>query len=119
MTETDDLALDVWLDGDCSLCRRSKTWCEERDQDRKLRFHDFRSAPDHVLPMPRSLLEASMWVCRSDGLRREGFDAWREILSRLPRWRWFAALARLPPAAWIGPPLYRLVARIRFRIPGG
>jgi predicted DCC family thiol-disulfide oxidoreductase YuxK len=67
--------------------------------------------------VPRQRLEASLWVRGTDGRQREGFAAWREILSRLPRWRWLAAVTGLLPVRWLGPPLYRLVARFRHRIP--
>ena len=91
--EPEDLALDVWIDGNCPLCRRSRRWCEDRE-------------------MRRCGMD-----CWNDGHRQEGFAAWREILRHLPRWCWLAAFTGVPPVSWVGPPLYRLVARFRQRVP--
>ncbi len=67
--------------------------------------------------MEREAHEASMWVRDSEGTLFEGFAAWRRIVAELPGWKWLATLTGLPPASWIGPTLYRLVARFRFVLP--
>lgn len=102
--------LDVWIDGACELCLKSRAWCELRDLDRRLTFNDFRSAEESDLPVDRRDLEFSMWVRDGQGNLLEGFAAWRRIMGELPRWRWLARLASLPPLSSIGPTLYRLVA---------
>ena len=109
--------LEVWMDGDCSVCRASMAWCEVRDRGERVRFHDFRAAADDDLPAPREVLEASIWVRGPDGALHEGFEGWRTILGALPRWRWLAHATRFPPLRWLGPPIYRLVAGNRS--PGG
>ena len=106
---------EVWFDGACALCARSKIWCEQRDLSRRLRFRDFRSSSESELPVERVLLERSLWLRCADGAMLEGYGAWREILTLLPRWRWLAVLAGLPPFSWAGPPLYRFIARSRRR----
>jgi predicted DCC family thiol-disulfide oxidoreductase YuxK len=108
--------LEVWMDGECGLCRRSQEWCEIRDRDRRLRFRDFRTADDRALPAPRATHEGSMWVADTDGSLLEGFAAWRRIMTEFPRWGWLARLAGLPPLSWLGPPLYRLVAAHRHHL---
>jgi predicted DCC family thiol-disulfide oxidoreductase YuxK len=107
--------LQVWVDGGCELCRRSRAWCELRDRDGRIDFHDFRSAREEELPVSREDLEASMWVRDRTGNVLEGYAAWRRIIGELPRWRWLARLASLPPFILIGPAFYRLVAANRYR----
>ena len=109
---TDD-GVRIWYDGDCELCRRSRAWCEVRATPSRLRFIDFRALPDGQLPVPRSELESSIWVKTDDGDFLRGFDAWRQVLLAVPRWRWLAWLSGIPPLRWIGPPFYHLVARVR------
>jgi predicted DCC family thiol-disulfide oxidoreductase YuxK len=110
----DSRPLEVWVDGDCNLCQRSQAWCEQRDGDGILRFRDFRTADRDDLPASYAQHEGSMWVREADGSLAEGFSGWRLITQRLPGWRWLAVAAGYPPLSWIGPPLYRLVARIRY-----
>jgi predicted DCC family thiol-disulfide oxidoreductase YuxK len=112
-----DSPIDVWMDGDCALCRSSRRWCEARDIEKRLEFSDFRSAPDHALPTERRSLENSMWVREPDGTLREGFGAWRRIMAELPGWRWLAWLTGLPPFRWLGPGIYRFIARHRHLLP--
>jgi len=110
-------SLEVWFDGECGLCQKSRSWCELRDDEDRIRFKDFRSAVDSELPVARRDLEASMWVRDRSGRVAEGFAAWREIMSELPGWRWLALLFKVPPMRWLGPPLYRVIAKNRHRLP--
>ena len=109
-------ALEVWIDGDCRLCQRSRAWCELRAGDDHIRFRDFRSAADPDLPVTRGDLEKSMWVRDESGHLVEGFGAWRAIMNELPGWRWLAWLVAVPPMRWLGPPIYRMIARNRHRL---
>jgi predicted DCC family thiol-disulfide oxidoreductase YuxK len=111
----DPQQIEVWMDGGCGVCRRSKAWCEFRDRDGRINFRDFRSARENELPVSREDLEASMWARDSTGDLYEGYAAWLRIMAELPRWRWLARLASLPPFTLIGPALYRLLAANRYR----
>lgn len=106
--------LEVWMDGECPVCRSSQRFCEKRDSDGRLRFQDFRATADADLPLDRVAHETSMWVRDGNGTLLEGFAAWRRIMAELPRWRWLAVLSGFAPIRWIGPTLYRLVAKFRF-----
>ncbi len=110
--------LDVFMDGACGLCQSSQRWCEAHDREGRVRFIDFRTSDDDDLPLRRSAHDTSMWVRDRDGSLLEGFAAWRRIMAELPGWRWLARLAWLPPFTLIGPPLYRLIAANRRRLPG-
>ena len=105
--------LEVWIDGECALCLKSRAWCEARDRHRHLSFNDIHSADESGPPVGRLDLESSMWVRDGSGNLVQGFAAWRRIMGVLPRWRWLARLASLPPLTLVGPTLYRLVAANR------
>jgi predicted DCC family thiol-disulfide oxidoreductase YuxK len=105
--------IEVWYDGQCSLCRRSRRWCLARDAASRLRFRDFRTTPDGELPVDRHLAEQSLWVRRRDGELSSGFEGWRWILRELPGWRPLAAITGLPGIRHLGSRMYRLVARFR------
>jgi len=104
------------MDGSCPLCRRSQAWCELRDRDDRVVFRDFRSTDDVDLPVERAAHEETMWVQTSEGTLYRGFAGWRLILNEIPRWRWLAWVAGVPPLSWIGPLAYHAVARIRHRV---
>jgi len=108
--------LDVWMDGDCSLCQRSRAWCELRDREERVRFIDFRAAGGNDLPLTHEDHQTSMWVRDRDGALLGGFAAWRRIMVEIPGWRWVARLTSLPPFTLIGPPLFGLVAAHRHRL---
>ena len=115
--EDEGRTLDVWMDGDCRICRLSQRWSKRRDPEGRVKFHDFRLSDDLSIPVARRDLEESMWVQDGDGRLFAGFAAWRRIMAELPGWRWLASLGGLPPVNWVGPTLYRLIARIRHRLP--
>ena len=106
--------LEVWTDGACPLCQRARAWTEARDQNASIVFHDFRTTCNEELPQPLSELEGQLWVRAADGRLGGGFAGWLLILGALDRWRWLARLASRPPLRWLGPLVYRVVARYRF-----
>jgi predicted DCC family thiol-disulfide oxidoreductase YuxK len=108
-----DETLEVWYDGSCPICRRSRTWSEAQDRDGRLVFRDFRSTDDERLPTSRAHHESTMLVSTPSGAIVEGYSAWRRILAVLPGWSWLARLTGIPPLSWLGPLGYRLVARMR------
>ena len=104
---------EVWYDGECAVCRSARNWCESHDRAGRLTFRDYRTTDDRELPVPRSAVETSLWVRDPRGRLAGGFDGWRMILAELPSWRWLARLTGMPPLSWLGPPVYRVVARSR------
>ena len=111
-------ALEVWYDGQCPVCRASRDWCAARDPEGRLEFRDVRAVAEAELPVSRADAESSMWVRGDDGELAAGFAGWRRILAELPGWRWLARVSGTPPLRWLGPPVYRLVARARRMLPG-
>jgi predicted DCC family thiol-disulfide oxidoreductase YuxK len=109
--------IEIWYDGACPICRGSRDWCLARDPGSRFVFRDFRAVSDDRLPISRRQAETSMWVRDPGGRLLDGFEGWRRILAELPRWRWLATVTGVPPLRWIGPPIYRLIARLRMRLP--
>ena len=104
------------MDGDCNMCQRSREWCELRDREGRVRFIDFRAAGEDELPLTHEDHQKSLCVRDRDGTLLDGFGAWRRIMAEIPRWKWLARLASLPPFTLIGPPLYGLIAAHRYRL---
>jgi predicted DCC family thiol-disulfide oxidoreductase YuxK len=107
--------LELWLDGDCDLCRRAGAWVEARASGRPVSLRDQRDGlPAEIAD--RTDAREQLWVRRADGRLVGGFAACLELLGRLPRWRRLAWLLARPPLCWLGPPLYRSLAQRRARI---
>jgi predicted DCC family thiol-disulfide oxidoreductase YuxK len=110
--------IEVFYDGECRLCTASRAWAEGRDSERRLAFKDLNDpAAVGAVPIPPERLREAMWVRLPEGKLASGFYGWLEILHVLPWWRLVAGLLRLPPLQWIGPAVYRLVARHRHLLP--
>jgi predicted DCC family thiol-disulfide oxidoreductase YuxK len=110
----------AWIDGRCALCRRAGRWIEARDRLGRIWLRDLHHAAPADLPGPREAMLARLWVvaCGPDG-RPEvstGLDAVRQVLLRLPGWRWPARLMAWPLVGWLGSLAYRIVARHRQRL---
>ena len=103
--------IEVFYDGTCPLCRASRRWAEGRDSDRRLVFRDLEEpAAAGCAPGPPG---GAIWVRLPGGGTASGFAGWLAVLRALPRWCFLAPVLRLPPLRWLGPPVYRLVARHR------
>jgi len=109
-------ALEIWIDGDCDLCRRSKEWCSARDRRQRLSFVDLRAPDSDQAPGTPEAMMRAVHVRHDDGTVRTGFDAWRRILAELDGWRWLAWAAGLPGFRHLGGFLYSVAARNRHRI---
>ena len=111
--------LEVWIDGDCAVCRRSERWCAAHDPHGRLSFVDLRSPGRGDPPgSPEAMIE-TVHVRHPGGTVSTGFDAWRSILSELDSWRWLARVAGLPGIKQLGPVIYSILAKNRHRVPIG
>lgn len=112
-------ALDVWIDGDCDVCRWSEDWCLARDGRRRLNFIDLHAPGDARPPGSPEAMAHTVHLRLDDGTVTTGFDAWRRILAELNGWwRWPARIAGLPGIRHLGRVVYSMVAlnRHRFRV---
>jgi len=116
----EDKPVEVYYDGSCAFCKASREWAEKRDADGVLRFCDGAdpAAADRLLVEPERLAR-EMIVRLPGGRVVGGFDAALAVLGALPHWHLLAAILALPPLRWLGPPVYRMVARHRHRLGSG
>jgi len=116
MSNREHPSLEVWIDGSCRLCRRSEQWCRQRDTNDRIVFKDLHGEPE--LPAPKEDLLEAVHVRRSDGAVESGFDAWRQIMLSLDRWRWLGRISALPIMGQLGRLLYAAIASNRHRLVG-
>jgi predicted DCC family thiol-disulfide oxidoreductase YuxK len=108
----------VYTDGSCPFCQWSRQQVERYDVDGRVEFRDYNQpAFSRETPFSDAELETEMHVLSPDRRWYGGFSAWLEVLKVLPRWRWLGRVLASVPFRWIGPSLYRLVARNRYRVP--
>jgi len=107
------------FDGDCGFCTTSAHWLERH------------------LPRPPSVVawqlvdlnglglqaeecsQAVQWV-GADGVRASGARAIGQLLiAQGPPWAWAGVLTQIPPTSWVATGVYSLIARNRYRLPGG
>lgn len=110
---TDD-TLTVLYDGACPLCRREIALYRGLEADAAVCFAD---VSDDCVALPpgstRAQLLARFHVRHADGRLASGAAAFVALWSRLPGWRWLAALARLPGVMWAMETAYRGFLRWR------
>jgi len=110
-------ALEIWIDGDCAVCRRSERWCSVRDQHQRLNFVDFHTHVDDDPPGSHEAMLETVHVRLADGTISTGFEAWRRILYELDGWRWLAQASGLPGIRHLGRVIYSILAQNRHRLP--
>jgi predicted DCC family thiol-disulfide oxidoreductase YuxK len=105
-------------DGDCGFCTSSVRLLQKWVTGRY-----------HVVPWQDADLEglgldaatcgrAVQWVA-SPGARREGAAAFSAVLQVDPRWRALGKVLDLFPLSLLAAAAYELIARNRYRLPGG
>ena len=99
----------------CGLCSRSCRWVNVFDWFRRLSWLDISSPEARVIAphLTDADLENEMVVITPDGERRAGFEAWRELLTRLPLAFVPSIILFLPGMRRVGDPVYRWIARHR------
>lgn len=106
-------------DADCAMCRASALWLMRRAMAAgQLEILPCRSAPRR-LRFPQisdARCMQAMQLVLPDGRVLEGADAVPELLRRIPRWRWAAALLALPGVRALARHAYAWIAANRMRI---
>lgn len=108
-------------DGDCSMCRGSALWLMRRalaGGAKDLEILPCRSSVrrERFPSISDDTCMAAMQLVLPDGRVLAGADAAPEILRRIPRWRWVAALFSLPTARPIARRVYGWIAANRMRL---
>jgi predicted DCC family thiol-disulfide oxidoreductase YuxK len=110
-------------DGDCGFCTTSALWISRRWS---------KDGGPEVVPWQRLSHE----VILASGLNRDDFAraAWwidgsrcdegsravaRALIAAGGLWSMVGRAILVPPISWVGPLVYRMVARYRYRLPGG
>ena len=107
------------MDGSCPFCRAIQARIEPYDTGHRLSFIDYNDpAVAARSPFPRARLDAEMHVLAADGSWHVGYFGWVAVLSELPRLAWLGRLMDVAPIRWLGPGIYRWIAKHRYRIPG-
>jgi len=109
--------LRVYTDGCCGFCLWARRLVEPWDTAKRLQFRDYNDAAvARETPFALDELARRMHVFVPGAGWFAGYRAWIEVLRVLPRWRWVAGMAALPPFTWIGPLVYGFFAANRYRI---
>jgi predicted DCC family thiol-disulfide oxidoreductase YuxK len=106
-------------DGDCGFCTRSAKWAAA----------GLRPGAD-VQPWQaldlaelgltaQDVTEAAWWIDERGGKHRGSHAAAEALVASRARWRRVLGhLLRVPPLSWLGVPIYALVSRFRYKLPG-
>ena len=108
----------VLFDGGCPMCRRTVRALRRLDWFGRLTFADATddaTRERHAQGLDRAAALTEMYVVDGSGRRTPGFDGYLQLSRGIPAlWipRW---IGLLPPVAWLGRRIYRLVAARRAR----
>lgn len=102
------IPLSVWYDGDCPVCRQEVALYRRIDRNDRVIWIDITALADSQLPSGKSRddLLGRFHAREADGDWQVGVDAFAAIWRKLPGFRWFAFLFRLP--------LIRQVAQVAY-----
>ncbi len=109
----------VLFDGLCVLCRGSVRAIRRLDWRGRLEYvdvQDWARVTGRFPAIDRAEALGEIHVVRPDGVILKGYGGMRHIAGRLPLLSLFAPLLYLPGIAWLGPRVYRFVARRRYQI---
>jgi len=106
-------------DGDCGFCTRSALWAGARLPS-NAQVRPWQSLDLDELGLTVEDVTEAAWWFDDRGRKHRGSRAAAHALCASPtRWRLVGRLLRVPPLAWLAVPVYALIARFRYRLPGG
>ncbi len=109
----------VLYDGYCVLCRQTKRVVQAMDWLGRVEFLDVHRWNEVEKRYPGLEFETAMGqihVTLPDGQLVGGFEGMRLLLRELPLGFPLWLLLQLPGMNWLGPRVYRFIARHRYRI---
>jgi len=119
----DDIGPELIYDGDCGFCTSSAQWVARRwsgaESPTAIPWQHLPEGRAEQLHLtPDDFARSAWWV---DGDRVEGGS--RAVARALEAtgggWTVVGRILLVPPASWVAPLGYRVVARYRHRLPGG
>jgi predicted DCC family thiol-disulfide oxidoreductase YuxK len=106
------------FDGDCAFCTNCANFLKRIGPNAEIVPWQFADLADLGVTAEQAT-EAVQWV-ETDGAVRSGHEAIAAVFSRAGAvWRVVGRLMTLPGISWLTGWGYRLVARNRYRLPGG
>ena len=112
--------IEVYMDGQCPLCRWLREKVERRDRYSRIDWKDYRD-PETLSTTPFTFkeLDEEMHARRiANGRWSAGFKAWLEVMRVLPRWRIIVPLLSIWPFTALGKLFYRWLAKRRYKLFG-
>jgi predicted DCC family thiol-disulfide oxidoreductase YuxK len=107
------------FDGDCAFCSSSARFIERRIPT-SARVVPWQRTDLAALGLTAEVCEEAVQWVAPDGAVSAGVPAiGRLLVDAGSFWRPLGWLLLVPPLSWLGPPVYRLIARNRDRLPGG
>jgi predicted DCC family thiol-disulfide oxidoreductase YuxK len=112
--------IEVYTDGNCSLCRWMRARVEPLDRDQRITWLDYNDPQVVKLAAPRTreAMAEEMHAHLAGGEWCKGYFAWIEVIRVLPRWRWLAPVMSVWPFTTLGPIGYRWLAARRYTLFG-
>jgi predicted DCC family thiol-disulfide oxidoreductase YuxK len=105
-------------DGDCAFCTNCAHALERIGPDAEILPWQFADLPDGGVTAEQAT-EAVQWIA-VDGTVRSGDEAIAAVLSTAGWfWRIAGCILTVPGFSWVAGKAYRLIARNRYRLPGG
>ena len=113
------MAATMIYDGTCVLCQQTRRMIRALDWLGRVEFldlHDWEIVSARYPDLDYETAMGQIHVVGADGRLIGGFWGLRRALRELPLGVPFWALLHLPGMNWLGPKVYALVARNRYRI---
>ncbi len=106
------------FDGDCGFCTTSARWIERR-LDADVRVEMWQALDLEALGLTTDDVTTAAYFVDEDGsLHRGHAGIGRSFEHMSAPFRLTGRAMQHPPVAWIAAPVYRLVARYRYKLPG-
>lgn len=107
------------FDGDCGFCTTSAKWIQHR-MDRGVRVEPWQRLDLEALGLTeRDVTTAAYWIDETGKKHRGHRSIGKALVRAGGRWKPVGALILLPPFSWLAALGYALVAKYRYRLPGG
>jgi predicted DCC family thiol-disulfide oxidoreductase YuxK len=105
-------------DGDCGFCSRTAEWAEARLPDAEVQPYQWLDLEPLGLT-PEDGKRAAWWIDERGRRHRGHRGAGRALIAMGGLWRVPGTLMLVPPFSWLAAGVYALVARFRYKLPGG
>jgi len=106
------------FDGDCGFCTTSARWIERRLPD-AVSVEPWQSLDLEEIGLTRSdVVSAAWWIDDAGQTHRGHMAIGRALREASGPWGLVGLIIVAPPMSWLGRPIYWLIARYRYRLPG-